>query len=315
MGAKKKRPAIAGVIPILHISYSDDDSIDITGLEREIDWIYSVGVDGCAIAMVTDILRLTRPERLTLIDAVAQLNAGRGSIVASVSAETTSEALEYGRAAARANYDAIMSIPPLKGGGVEEHFRQLADEIDLPLIVQDASAYVGIPMTIEFQASLLEHYGPEKVLYKPEAAPIGPNVSRLNEATGGAARIFEGSGGAYLIDSFRRGITGVMPGCELIDAIVPLWHALERGDDEAIYRLYFPVVALVVLQIQAGLDGFISIERYIMKQRGIFTSDRMRSPDAWVPDGPTRAEVDRLLARLQAAVAEGNARPARSETR
>jgi len=39
----------------------------------------------------------------------------------------------------------------------------------------------------------------------------------------------------------------------------------------------------------------------------------MRSPDAWVPDGPTRAEVDRLFTRLQAAVAgHGNARPATS---
>src|SRR4029453_16272691 len=162
-------------------------------------------------------------------------------------------------------------------------------EIALPLIVKDAPAYVGNPVTIEFQASLLERYGPEKMLYKPETAPIGPNVSRLNQATGDVARIFDGSGGAYLIDSFRRGITGVMPGCELIDAIVTLWRAPEGGDDEVAYCLYFPLLALLVIQLQAGLDGFISIERYIMKQRGIFISDRMRSPEAWVPGGPHRA--------------------------
>jgi 4-hydroxy-tetrahydrodipicolinate synthase len=307
--------AVKGVIPILHIEYTGDDSISLTSLEREIDWIYQVGVDGCAIALATDTLRLARPERLALIDVVAQLNAGRGSIVASVSAGTTAEAMEYGRAAARAHYDAIMSTPPLTGGAVEQHFFQLADEIDLPLIVQDASAYVGDPMTIEFQVSLIERYGSEKILYKPERTPIGPNVSRLNQATGGAARIFDGSGGAYLIDTFRRGITGVMPGCDLIDAVVPLWRALVRGDDEVAYSLYSPILALLVIQMQAGLDGFISIERYIMKRRGIFTSDRMRSPDAWVPDVPTRAEIDRLLARLRAAVELcGGARPAASET-
>jgi Dihydrodipicolinate synthetase family len=161
---------VKGVIPILHIEYTGDDSINLTSLEREIDWIYHVGVDGCAIALATDTLRLTRPERLALIDVVAQLNAGRGSIVTSVSDRTTAEAKEYGRAAERAHYDAIMSTPPLAGGAVEQHFFQLADEIDLPLIVQDASAYVGDPMTIEFQASLLERYGPEKILYKPERA-------------------------------------------------------------------------------------------------------------------------------------------------
>src|SRR5262245_37351993 len=220
--ADRESRAVKGVIPILHIEYTGGDSINLTSLEREIDWIYHVGVDGCAIALATDTLRLTRPERLALIDVVARLNAGRGSIVASVSAGSTAEAMEYGRAAERAQYDAIMSIPPLAGGAVEPHFLQLADEIDLPLIVQDASAYVGDPMTIEFQASLLERYGPEKILYKPERAPIGPHVTRLNQATGAAARIFDGSGGAYLIDTYRRGITGVMPGCDLIDAVVPL---------------------------------------------------------------------------------------------
>ena len=298
-----KSRAVRGVIPILHTEYAGDDSINLTGIEREIEWIYRVGVDGCAIAMASDILRLTQAERLGLIDVVAQLNAGRGTLVASVSAQTTAESIEYGRAAERAHYDAIMSTPPFAGGALEEHFRRLAEEIDLPLVVQDASAYVGEPMTLEFQAGLLTRYGPEKILYKPEAAPIGPNLSRLNEATGGAARIFDGCGGAYLIDSFRRGITGVMPGCELLDAIVPLWRALEQGDDDAAYSLYFPMVALLVLQIQAGLDGFLSIERYVLKRRGIFTSDRMRSPDAWMPDAPTRAEIDRLLERLQAAVA------------
>ena len=301
-----KSRAVRGVIPILHTEYADDGSINLTGIEQEIEWIYRVGVDGCAIAMASDILRLTQAERLGLIDIVAQLNAGRGALVASVSAQTTAESIEYGRAAERAHYDAIMSTPPFSGGALDGHFRRLAEEIDLPLVVQDASAYVGEPMTLEFQAGLLKRYGPEKILYKPEVAPIGPNLSRLNEATGGAARIFDGNGGAYLIDSFRRGIAGVMPGCELLDALVPLWRALQQGDDEAAYNLHFPMVALLVLQIQAGLDGFLSIERYIMKRRGIFSSDRMRSPDAWMPDALTRAEIDRLLGRLQAAVAAHN---------
>ena len=64
-----------------------------------------------------------------------------------------------------------------------------------------------------------------------------------------------------------------------------------------------PVAALVLLQSQAGLDGYISVERYIMKKRGIFTSDRMRSPEAWVADDATRAEVDRLMRLLERAVA------------
>ena len=126
--------------------------------------------------------------------------------------------------------------------------------------------------------NLLERYGPEKILFKPEAAPIGPNLSALRDATGGQARIFEGSGGILLIDSFRRGIAGTMPGMELLEGIVALWRALARGDDEAIYRLYYPICAIVALQLQAGLDGFLAIEKYLLVRQGLFASARRRRP-------------------------------------
>jgi len=57
--------------------------------------------------------------------------------------------------------------------------------------------------------------------------PIGPRLSQLLAATGGKARVFEGTGGIALIDSFQRGIVGTMPGADLIDGIVALWRAPE----------------------------------------------------------------------------------------
>ena len=82
-------------------------------------------------------------------------------------------------------------------------------------------------------------------LFKPEAAPNGPTLSALRDATSGRATMFEGSGGIFLIDSFRRGIAGTMPGMDLLDGIVAIWKALRRGDEAAAYRVYFPVCALV----------------------------------------------------------------------
>src|SRR5690606_17170176 len=104
-----------------------------------------------------------------------------------------------------------------------------------------------------------EHYGPDKVLFKPEAAPNGPLLSALRDATGGVARIFEGSGGIFLIDSYRRGIAGTMPGMDLLDGVVALWRALQAGDEETAYRLSQPIGAIVALELQAGLDGFLAI--------------------------------------------------------
>ena len=206
-----------------------------------------------------------------------------------------------------AGADAVMAIPPistaLPDAELLYYYGTLAEAISMPVIVQDASAYVGRPIPLDLQIELLKRYGEEKILFKPEAAPIGPNLSRLRDATGGRARVYEGSGGILLVDSFRRGITGTMPGMEFLDAIVALWNALKLGDEERVYRIYFPICALVALQMQAGLDGFLAVEKYLLVRRGLFTSDRRRRPNSWSLDEETRQEVDRLFDRLQRALA------------
>jgi 4-hydroxy-tetrahydrodipicolinate synthase len=89
----------------------------------------------------------------------------------------------------------------------------------------------------------------------------------------------------------------------LLDAIVALWDALTDGDEEKIYAIYFPISAIVALQMQAGLDGFLAIEKYILRQRGLIDSDRRRTPFAWSLDRETQDEIDRLLYHLRAAIA------------
>ena len=117
------------------------------------------------------------------------------------------------------------------------------------------------------------------------------------------ARVFDGSGGILLIDAYRRGIVGTMPGVDLLDGIVVLWKSLRRGDDETAYRVYFPIAAIIALQLQAGLDGFLAIEKYLLVRRGIFPSDRRCRPNAWELDAETAAEVDRLFDRFMDAIA------------
>src|SRR5262249_3554525 len=149
---------------------------------------------------------------------------------------------------------------------------------------------------------LLERYGPEKVLFKPEAAPNGPTLSALRDATGGKAQIFEGAGGVFLIDSLRRGLPRTMPRLHLPHAPGAARHALNRGDEETAYRVYFPVCAIVALELQAGLDGFLAVEKYLMVKRGLFPSARRRKPYGWDLDAETAAEIDRLYDRMQSAL-------------
>ncbi len=295
-----------GVLPVLHTPFTDSGQIDPLTLHREIDWAFEIGADGVVVAMVSEVLRLGHDGRRQLAELVCSAVNARGFTVISVGAESTHEALALARHAEQLGASAVMAIPPvatsLNAAATCDYFTAIAESVALPVVVQDASGYVGAAIDVSVYLKLLERFGNQRIFFKPEASPLGPNLSKLRDATAGQARIFEGSGGINLVDCYRRGIVGTMPGTDLLDAIVALWRALQTGDEERIYALSLPICGLVALQLQAGLDGFLAIEKYLMKKRGLFKNTIQLQPTAWQLDGETRNEVDRLFARLQAAI-------------
>lgn len=298
-----------GVLAVLQTPFTEDLGLDRNALRTEIDWAFETGANGVVVAMVSEILRLGFHRRRELVAEVCQSIEKRGSTVISVGAESTMEAIEFARHAEKLGATAVMAIPPvatkLDGSATLGYFAGIADSVSVPLVVQDASNYVGGGIDVRVYLDLLDQFGPDRIFFKTEASPLGPNLSRLRDATGGTARIFEGSGGINLVDCYRRGIAGTMPGVELLDGIVGLWEALKAGNEDRIYELSLPICALVTLQIQAGLDGFLAIEKYLLNKRGLFPNTLRIQPNAWEMDAETRLEVDRLFARFQAVVGAG----------
>ena len=303
LGAPQGSEALSGVFPVFQTPFRDDESVDRDVLEAEIDWMYGHGVDGIVMAMVSETLRLSSGERRLLAELACEIGLPQGPVIISVGAESTKVAVDYARHAQSIGASAMMAIPPTTvpclDDQLADYYRTLLDATELPLVIQDASGYVGLPMPIALQARLLDEYE-GRVLFKPEAVPIGPRLSELREATGGRARVFEGSGGIALVDSYKRGIVGSMPGAEVCWAIVALWDALERGDEHRINAVNGPLTALV--SMQTGLDAFIAVEKHLLVKQGVFQSARVRGPVGFRLDPETIAEVDRLFDLLRAAV-------------
>jgi 4-hydroxy-tetrahydrodipicolinate synthase len=154
-------------------------------------------------------------------------------------------------------------------------------------------------LSIDVQIKLLTRFG-DRVYFKPEAAPIGPRLSQLRDASGGEARAFEGSGGAALVDSYRRGVVGTMPGAEVCWAIQRMWDALETDDWQAAYRISGPLNALVSLQ--TSIDSYVAVEKYLLRKQDVIESSASRGPLAFVLDRETEAELDRLFEQLAGSV-------------
>jgi dihydrodipicolinate synthase/N-acetylneuraminate lyase len=294
---------LRGVLPVFQTPWLDDETLDLETLEREIAWLYECGAHGIVMAMVSETLRLSSEEREELASAACRFGKDGGVVVISVGAESSKLAERYARHAENSGADAVMAIPPVSVAiGESEllgYYKRIIEAIRIPVIVQDASGYVGKPMPIAMQAKLLEEFGPERVLYKPEASPIGPKLSELRDATNGRARVFEGTGGIALVDSFKRGVVGTMPGADLIRAVVPLWHALKQSDAAKADRIHGPLAALV--SMQTSLDAFLAVEKHLLVRQGIFKNTVIRGPVGFHLDEETKREVERLFDWMMAA--------------
>lgn len=297
---------LGGVLPVFQTPFHDDESVDGAVLCREIEWLFAQGANGVVMAMVSELLRLSSEERRAMAELVCRCAAEHGVVVISIGAESSAVAVEFARHAESVGADAVMAVPPVSYAVSEDelhrYYERVFSAIRLPVIVQDASGYIGQPMSIGFQVRLLEDYG-DRVMFKPEAKPIGPRVSELRDATGGQAKIFEGTGGIAVVDSYRRGIVGTMPGADLCWALVELWKALEAADENRVNTISGPLCAMI--SMLPSLDAFIAVEKYLLVKQGVLPSAAVRGPVGYVLDKETRLEVDRLFVLLSSAVEAG----------
>ena len=297
---------LRGVFPVLQAPFDDDDHLDEAAIASEIEWVFRCGANGVVLGMVSELLRLTDDERFGFAESVCKRAVGMGPIVVSVGAESTSVAVHRAEHAATIGASAIMATPPIAVASVTDleltqYYGAILRAVDLPLVVQDASGYVGRSLSIDLQVHLFDEFG-DRVLFKPEGPPVGIAISSIMEQTHGGARIFEGLGGGALIESYRRGVVGSMPGADVCWAVIAVWRALESGDFRRAYEIAAPLSAL--LAMQTSLDAFVVIEKHLLVRQGVLPRALCRGPLGFAADGETLAEVDRLFDRLRWVVDE-----------
>jgi len=292
--------SLLGVLPVVQVPYRNDESIDWNTLKKEVDFLFDHGVNGLVTGMVSEVQRLTESERDKLTENLVRFSAGRGPVIASVGGESIAQMLRHAKAAETAGADGLMAIPPAttrcSDSEILNYYRALVRNTTKPVIVQDASGYLGNPIPIQTQVRLFSEF-PTRIMFKPEAQPIGTSLSLIRDGTKGKAALFEGTGGIALVDTYQRGIIGTMPGAEIPWAMVALWRALENGDFEKARIIHAPIAAMV--SMMHCLDAFIAIEKLLLKEQGIFKNTMVRGPVAFFPDPETKAEVLRIFVRLK----------------
>ncbi len=135
-------------------------------------------------------------------------------------------------------------------GVILDYYRAISDAAQLPIFLQNYGPPVGTDMNADLLLRLCREI--EWVQYvKEETTPSTVKLSQLlAHNDGSCAGVFGGAGGRYMIEEYRRGSAGNMPGCHVTDVVVALWHALDSGDDAHALHIYKEMAPLFFFEHQ-----------------------------------------------------------------
>ena len=294
-----------GIYPVLQMPLDQNENIDELALTKEINWLLELGASGFAVAMVSEVMRFSSEERRAQWQLVLKIIDDRVPLVVSVGAESTAVAVRQAKFAEADGASLLMATPPAIFPATSEeiysYYRSILEAVNIPVVVQDASNYMGQPIEVSLYEQLLAEFGPERVQFKPEAVPVKDRVVAIQKAAGGSAKVFEGQSGMDLLDTHPLGLFGTMPGSEIVWAIKALWDALEAGDVKRGQEIHEAISVLITFQ--TTLDAYVAVEKYLLVKQGIFTSTRQRGPVRISLDNATKTKIDEAFENLQRVVA------------
>ena len=295
---------LGGVFNVLSTPIDNSDEIDLAVFEKEIEWLLKCGMNGAVLAMVSEVLRFSAAERRDQWKAAIKFLNGRAPLVVSVGAESSAIAIKLAKDAESDGASALMATPPsafaATADEVKNYYIKIIEAVKIPVIVQDASNYLGKPIELSTYVELIDTYGNERVQFKPEAKPVKVRLEELNKISGNRAKVFEGQGGIDLLDTHPLGVVGTMPGSEVPWALVALWKTLNEGNLDQAKAIHNPLSKLI--SFQTTLDAYVAIEKYLLVKQGILTNMNQRGPVGYKLTPEVAKEIDIAYEELSAVV-------------
>lgn len=153
--------AISGSMPALVTPFRDG-RVDAKALADFVEWQISEGSSGLVPCGTTgESSTLTVEEHDHVVALTVEAAAGRVPVIAGCGSNDTRVALHHVRSAAKAGADVALVVCPYYNRpwqtGLLAHFRHIADNSPLPIIIYNIPGRSAIDMTTETMAQLAEH--------------------------------------------------------------------------------------------------------------------------------------------------------------
>ena len=174
---------IRGVLPALITPFTRDNKVDKEGLQQNIGFLIKNGVSGivpCGTTGESATLSIEEHEKVIEIS----IECSTVPVVAGTGSNNTTEALELTRSAMDAGADAALLITPYynkpNDRGMLAHFKKIANEVDIPIILYNVPSRTGINLKPEVVAELAKE---NNIIGVKEASGNLDQVTKIIEMT------------------------------------------------------------------------------------------------------------------------------------
>ena len=290
--------AFEGVYSIIPTAFTDSGDIDESSQRKIVDLFIGKGANGLtALGVTGEVARLEEHERAKVLEIVIRHAAGRVPIVVGTSADGTRTCISYSRQAKTLGAAAVMVSPPrmpkLNSAAVVNHYKALADAVDLPIVVQDYPPITGFTMEPALLARIAKEIPAARTI-KLEDPPTPFKTARILEAAAGTpVQIFGGLGGVFLLEELISGATGAMTGFAFPEILVRIMNHWRAGEYDAAADVFYRAVPLMRFEFQDGIG--MAIRKEVLRRRGALASAATRAPAGGL-DAATKQSLDRVLA-------------------
>src|ERR1043166_5921241 len=292
--------ALTGVVPVVPTIFHDDETVDLDATVRVVDYLMDAGVDGlCLLANYSEQFALTDAERDAIARTLLEHVAGRLPGVVTTSHYSAPGTAARSPAAQEMGAATVMIMPPffgapltVPGPGVIGYFKQVADAIDIPVMVQDAPLS-ATPLPAGLLIDLVREV-PQVQYAKIEVPQAADKLHALVSALGDSLPgPFDGEESVTLIPDLDAGATGTMPSSAVPAELGQIVRRYRAGDRAGAVSAWEDLLPLIHFENrQCGLRA----PKILLAEGGIIASDRTRAPF-----GPVSPRTRRGLIELAAA--------------
>ena len=260
----------SGVFAALTTPFAHDGSVSLADLKHNVHRYNQTNLAGyVAVGSTGESVLLTRAEMDGILVAVKEAVGKGKKLLAGTGAESTAETIERTKRAAELGYDAALVKTPYyykpayKPEVLIAHFRRVADESPIPVMLYSIPQYTGVALAAADVAVLAEH--PNIIGIKDSSG----NVLAIGEIIGATPPQFQvlvGSA-ATVYPSLAIGARGAILAlaCPLPEKCVALFELFRQGQHEKARELQFILArASKLIVSELSIAGI----KHAMDQRG-----------------------------------------------